>query len=117
MTAAATERIVNRLRLVPDDREPVIMNFIASIESSDPMDTEVTDRKDRSDAFLGSFMNVEIDEQAIADFRERGLDTMRKQEESAKLTKEQKKERFLQSAGKIDVDEDAVRKLREGCMI
>ena len=32
MTAAVTQRIVNRLQLLPDNTEPVIMNFIATIE-------------------------------------------------------------------------------------
>lgn len=32
MTAAVTQRIVNRLQLLPDNAEPVIMNFIATIE-------------------------------------------------------------------------------------
>ena len=31
MTAEATQRIVNRLQLVPDDREEVIVNFIVSV--------------------------------------------------------------------------------------
>ena len=35
MTSAVTQRIINRLRPLPDDREPVIMNFIAHIETED----------------------------------------------------------------------------------
>ena len=57
------------LQLVPDDKEPLILNFIATFEQ--PMDNEAAERKARADAFLDSFMNVEIDEQAITDFRER----------------------------------------------
>ena len=35
MTAAVTQRIINRLQPLSDDREPVIMNFIAQIEMED----------------------------------------------------------------------------------
>ena len=35
MTADVTQRIVNRLQPLPDDREQVIMNFIARIEVED----------------------------------------------------------------------------------
>lgn len=71
MTAAATQRIINKLQLLPDDTEPVIMNFIATIEQAEPAETEA--RRNRADAFLESFMNVEIDEQAVRDFRERSM--------------------------------------------
>lgn len=71
MTAAVTQRIINRLQTLPDDSEAIIMNFIATIEPEQPADREAAERKARADAFLDSFMNVEIDEQAIADFRER----------------------------------------------
>ena len=71
MTAAVTERIINRLQPLSDDAEPVIMRFIASIEAEELMDQEAAERKARADAFLDSFMNVEIDEQAVRDFRER----------------------------------------------
>ena len=47
------------------------MRFIASIEAEELMDQEAAERKARADAFLDSFMNVEIDEQAVRDFRER----------------------------------------------
>ena len=73
MTAAVTQRIVNRLRLLPDDRESVIMHFIALIESNGSVDREAVDRIARSDAFLDSFLNADIDEQAIAEFRERSM--------------------------------------------
>ena len=69
MTSAATQRIMNKLQFVPDDKESLILNFIATFEQ--PMDNEEAERKARADAFLASFMNVEIDEQAITDFRER----------------------------------------------
>ena len=71
MTAAVTERIINRLQPLSDDAEPVIMRFIASIEAEEPMDQEAAERKARADAFLDSFMNVEIDKQAVRDFRGR----------------------------------------------
>lgn len=71
MTAAVTERIINRLQPLSDDAEPVIMRFIASIEAEELMDQEAAERKARADAFLDSFMNVEIDEQAVRDFRGR----------------------------------------------
>jgi hypothetical protein len=71
MTAAVTQRIVNRLQTLPDNSETVIMNFIATIEPEQSVDEEAARRKARADAFLDSFMNVEIDEQAIRDFRER----------------------------------------------
>ncbi len=32
MTAAATQRIITRLQLLPDDRENAIMEFIATME-------------------------------------------------------------------------------------
>lgn len=32
MTAAATQRIITRLQLLPDDRENAIMEFIATLE-------------------------------------------------------------------------------------
>ena len=32
MTAAATQRIIDRLQPLPDNTEPVIMDFIATIE-------------------------------------------------------------------------------------
>ena len=32
MTAAATQRIIDRLQPLPDNTEPVIMNFIATID-------------------------------------------------------------------------------------
>ena len=73
MTAAVTQRIMNRLQSLPDDSESVIMNVIAAIELEKPVDREAAERKARADAFLDSFMNVEIDEQAIADFRERSM--------------------------------------------
>ena len=73
MTAAVTQRIINRLQSLPDDREPVIMNFIETIEVDEPLDREAMEHKTRADAFLNSFMNVEIDEQAIREFRERSM--------------------------------------------
>ena len=69
MTAVTMQRIVNKLKLIPDDREPLIMDFIATIEPIAPAEAEAADRKSRTDAFLESFMNVEIDEESIADFR------------------------------------------------
>ena len=71
MTAAVTQRIINRLQPLSDDNESIIMNFIAAIESGLPANREAAERKARADAFLESFMKVDIDEQAIVDFRER----------------------------------------------
>ena len=71
MTPAVTQRIINRLQSLPDDSETIIMNFIATIEPDQQVDRVAAERKSRADAFLDSFMNVEIDEQAIVDFRER----------------------------------------------
>ena len=71
MTAAATQRIINRLRSMPDDRETMITDLIAMIEPEEPEDREAEKRRTRADAFLASFMNVEIDEQAIRELRER----------------------------------------------
>ena len=69
MTAAAAQRIMENLQLLPDDQEPIIMNFITTLRSEDSAEA----RKARADTFLDSFMDVEIDEQAINDFRERSL--------------------------------------------
>ncbi len=66
MTSTVTQRIVDRLQSLPDDREPLIMNFISTISAS----TEENERKARANAFLDSFMNVDIDEQVVTDFRE-----------------------------------------------
>ena len=68
MTAAAQQRIISRLQPLPDDREPVILRFIADIETET---REASERKARANAFLNSFLNVELDEQVIVDFRER----------------------------------------------
>ena len=69
MTTAAAQRIMENIQLLPDDQEPIIMNFITTLRSEDSAEA----RKARADAFLDSFMDVEIDEQAINDFRERSL--------------------------------------------
>ena len=69
MTAAAAQRIMENIQLLPDDQEPIIMNFITTLRSEDSAEA----RKARADTFLDSFMDVEIDEQAINDFRERSL--------------------------------------------
>ena len=69
MTATATQRIMENIQLLPDDQEPIIMDFITTLRSEDSAEA----RKARADTFLDSFMDVEIDEQAINDFRERSL--------------------------------------------
>lgn len=71
MTAAATQRIIDRLQPLPDNTEPVIMNFISTIEQNEPSQDEA--RRRRADAFLRSFMDVEIDEQAVNSFRDRSM--------------------------------------------
>ena len=62
MTAAASRRIIENLQLSPDDQEPIITNFITTIKPEGPADA----RKARADAFLDSFMDIEIDEQAMS---------------------------------------------------
>ncbi len=69
MTTAAAQRIMENIQLLPDDQEPIIMNFITTLRAEDSVEA----RKARADAFLDSFMDVEIDEQAVNDFRERSL--------------------------------------------
>ncbi len=69
MTVAAAQRIMNAAIELPDEAEGAVINFMVSYKK--PEDREEEERKARADAFLNSFMNVEIDEQAITDFRER----------------------------------------------
>ena len=69
MTVAAQQRIMNVVKDLPDDAEGAVINFVMNYKR--PEDKEAAERKARADAFLNSFMDVEFDEQAITDFRER----------------------------------------------
>lgn len=69
MTAAAQQRIMNVVKDLPDDAEGAVIDFMINYMKSENM--EAAERKARADAFLNSFMDAEIDEQAITDFRER----------------------------------------------
>ena len=81
MTAAAQQRIMNKLQLVPDDKEPLILNFIATFEQ--PIRTDIADsgldvgpeftdenHDERMERAFALAKNIEIDEQAIRDLRE-----------------------------------------------
>ena len=74
MTAAAQQRIMNVVKDLPDDAEGAVINFMMNYKR--PEDKEAAERKARADAFLNSFMNVEIDEQAITTLREKSMVTI-----------------------------------------
>ena len=74
MTAAAQQRIMNVVKDLPDDAEDAVIYFLISFKK--PEDNESAARKVRADAFLNSFMNVEIDEQAITTLREKSMVTI-----------------------------------------
>ncbi len=86
MTAAVTERIINRLQPLSDDAEPVIMRFIASIEAERPKRTDIADSgldfgdnitdENHDERMARAFAladDIEIDELAIKELREASM--------------------------------------------
>ena len=86
MTAAVTERIINRLQPLSDEAEPVIMSFIASIDTNLSKRTDIADSgldfgenitdENHDERMARAFAladDIEIDEQAIKELREASM--------------------------------------------
>ena len=69
MVAVTQQSVWDVIKDLPEEKKQEVMSF--AITLSDSVDDTATERVERMDKFLDSFRNVELDEKAISDFRER----------------------------------------------